>query len=356
MLHRCIFVRMSWTQTLLHWYDENKRDFPWRGDQDPYRVWLSEVIMQQTRVEQGTPYFERFIADFPTLESLAQAHEEEVLKLWQGLGYYSRARNLLAAARWMVEENKGEFPNHFKGLLQLKGVGDYTASAISSICFNEAQAVVDGNVYRFLSRYFGIATPIDHSSAFREFKALAQQLMGSSSPGEFNQALMEFGALQCTPKQPQCQHCPFQADCVAFSQGKVAMFPIKKKKLKQRKRFFNYLIFVTPSGNTFLQQRVHKDIWEKLFEFPLIETEHLLDGEELQQHPTFQPWQSKMLGVPRLLNDSPIKHLLSHQQLMIQFWQISLAEEDTKSLPMTSVDKYPMPIVLADFVRNVVME
>ena len=241
---------MNWTQLLLQWYGEKKRDFPWRKSKDPYRVWLSEIILQQTRVEQGLPYYQKFTKTFPTIHDLAKASEEQVLKLWQGLGYYSRARNMRTTAKWIVEENSANFPTTFKDLLELKGVGDYTASAISSICFDERQAVVDGNVYRFLSRCFGIETPIDSSPALKIFKTKAHQLMGKFPPGEFNQAMMEFGALHCTPKTPNCDTCPFQQSCIAFQQGSVSCFPIKTKKTKITQRFFNYLVVDFPFEKT----------------------------------------------------------------------------------------------------------
>ena len=223
---------MKWSETLLNWYYENKRELPWRKTDDPYHIWLSEIILQQTRVDQGLSYYKKFIQNYPTVFDLAAAKEDEVLKLWQGLGYYSRARNLHASAQWVVDKNKGVFPQTFKQLLLLKGVGDYTASAISSICFDEPQAVVDGNVYRFLSRCFGISTPVDSSTAHKEFKTVATRLMEGFSPGDFNQAVMEFGAVQCTPKKAHCSVCPFSSECRAFQEERVYEFPIKKNAQK----------------------------------------------------------------------------------------------------------------------------
>ncbi len=347
---------MSWTKTLLLWFEDHRRDFPWRKTKDPYSIWLSEIIMQQTRVEQGTPYYLKFIEKYPTVQDLASSKEEEVLKLWQGLGYYSRARNLLASAQWVVSENEGVFPNTHRELLQLKGVGDYTASAISSICFSEAQAVVDGNVYRFLSRCFGMDTPINHSSAPALFKKKAQLLMGKASPGEFNQAMMEFGALHCTPKSPQCSTCPFQAECVAHQQGKVCDFPVKTKRVKIRKRFFNYLILQTPSKRSVMMQRKEKGIWQNLFEFPLIETQNTVEQNELMNHSDFQAWQATQFSQPLLLTPRPIKHVLSHQHLYIQFWEIKSSEEWEEATSFKRLKKHPMPIVLAHFIENFEME
>ncbi|MBT3612637.1 MAG: A/G-specific adenine glycosylase, partial [Flavobacteriales bacterium] len=256
---------MNFSNKLIGWYQDNKRDLPWRNTVNPYHIWLSEIILQQTRVLQGTPCYLAFLKAFPTIEDLANAPEFKVLKMWQGLGYYSRARNLHQTAKYIVSEFNSVFPDNFKDLLTLKGVGDYTASAISSICFKESQAVVDGNVYRLLSRYFGKDTPIDASYALKEFKSLASDLMGNEDPGDFNQALMEFGALQCVPKNPVCSNCTFQNDCIAFNQNLISQLPFKKGKIKVTSKYFNYLVFVTPKKETILTQRTAKGIWQQLY-------------------------------------------------------------------------------------------
>ncbi|MGB1449066.1 MAG: A/G-specific adenine glycosylase [Flavobacteriaceae bacterium] len=341
---------MDWTKTLLDWYEENRRDFPWRKSRNPYYIWLSEIILQQTRVQQGLPYYERFVEHFPTVYDLANAKEEEVLKLWQGLGYYSRARNLHASARWVVEERQGEFPSNFKDLLQLKGVGDYTASAIASICFEEAQAVVDGNVYRFLARFFGIEMPIDSSGAHKFFKAKATTLMKGASPNTFNQAMMEFGALQCTPKLTQCDRCPFIQTCVAFQQGKVSELPIKSKRVKITKRYFNYLVFKTPSGKTLVQKRKAKGIWQNLYEFPLIETTSVITKEALLQDSRFKLWEKHHFISCLPTHKKPVKHILSHQHLFIQFWQINTVNEIDEAIDYKSLKALPVPIVLEHFI------
>lgn len=343
---------MTWTQILMNWYGENKRDFPWRQSRNPYRVWLSEIILQQTRVQQGLPYFNSFIQHFPTVYDLANASEESVLKLWQGLGYYSRARNLHATAKWIVQYNDGIFPTTFKELLTLKGVGDYTASAIASICYEEEQAVVDGNVYRFLSRYFGIETPIDHSSAHAIFKKIANDLMKGTLPGDFNQALMEFGSLQCTPKQTDCNSCPFSKECVAFQQGKVADFPIKKRATKVRERHFNYLVFEDTKHKTILLKREQNGIWKNLYEFPLIETPKKISKKALISHPDYLKYYPKTSRKISAINSSPIKHLLSHQRLWISFWKVNLECELEEALDFTQVKALPVPVVIQDFIEK----
>ena len=218
---------MSFSKIVIRWYSGNNRKLPWRETQNPYFIWLSEIILQQTQVKQGLPYYEAFVKNFPTIYDLAAAEEQTVLKLWQGLGYYSRARNLHFTAQYIVNECNGVFPNTYKTLLKLKGVGDYTASAIASICFGEATAVVDGNVYRVLARYFGIDTPINTTDGIKQFKALAQELIDKKDPATFNQAIMEFGAMQCRPKTPDCLFCPLSTSCIAYNKGRVGELPVK---------------------------------------------------------------------------------------------------------------------------------
>ena len=261
------------SKKLILWYLDHKRDLPWRTTAIPYYIWLSEIILQQTRVEQGLSYYQAFVSVYPTVKKLANASEQEVLKLWQGLGYYSRARNLHTTANYVSNELSGVFPTSYKELIKLKGVGDYTASAIASICFNEATAVVDGNVYRVLARYFGIATPINSSLGIKEFKNLAQQLIDIDNPGNHNQALMEFGARQCKPQKPNCEICIFNDSCIALQQKKVSELPVKLKKTKVKNIYFNYIVLISKNEKTFLQKRIGKGIWQNLYEFPVIETE-----------------------------------------------------------------------------------
>lgn len=273
---------MIFSKILTHWYSNNKRDFPWRQTKDPFRIWLSEIILQQTQVKQGLPYYEAFVSTYSTVFELANANESDVLKLWQGLGYYSRARNLHATAKYIANECDGIFPNNYKDLLKLKGIGDYTASAISSICFNEVSAVVDGNVYRVLSRYFGIETPINSAKGIKEFKQLAQELIDKNKPAEFNQAIMEFGAIQCKPSNPDCSVCPFNSSCVALQKNMIGLLPIKLKANKVKKRYFNFLVFVSTNRKTILEKREGKGIWQNLYQFPLIESDKSLDYKKFR--------------------------------------------------------------------------
>ena len=264
---------MSFSNLLIKWYLQKKRDLPWRNTINPYLIWLSEIMLQQTRVAQGMPYFLSFTTAFPTVFDLAKANEEQVLKLWQGLGYYSRARNLHKTAQFVANELDGIFPDNYKDLLQLKGVGEYTAAAIASFSYNEVIPVVDGNVFRVLSRIFDIETDIAQASAKKEFAALAFELMPKDSPAIFNQAIMEFGALQCVPKSPNCSICVFNESCAALQKKKVDQLPIKSKKLKVRNRYFNYIVASDENENTIIQKRTSKGIWHNLYEFPLLETE-----------------------------------------------------------------------------------
>ena len=268
---------MTFSNLLIQWYLRNKRDLPWRNTTNPYPIWLSEIMLQQTRVAQGMPYFLSFTAAFPTVFDLAKADEEQVLKLWQGLGYYSRARNLHKTAQYVADELSGVFPVTYKELLQLKGIGEYTAAAIASFSYNEVVPVVDGNVFRVLSRYFDVETDIAAASAKKEFAALAFELMPKDNPAIFNQAIMEFGALQCVPKSPNCGICVFNESCAALQKNKVDQLPVKSKKLKVRNRFFNYLVVNDENENTIIQKRTDKGIWHNLYEFPLIETEKVED-------------------------------------------------------------------------------
>jgi len=268
---------MDFANSLTRWYLKNKRDLPWRNTQNPYFIWLSEIMLQQTRVAQGMPYFFAFTNAFPTVFDLANASEEQVLKLWQGLGYYSRARNLHKTAQFVATELDGKFPDTYKELIKLKGVGEYTAAAIASFSFDENVPVVDGNVFRVLSRYFDIETDILSSGAKKEFTALAYELMSKDNPALFNQAIMEFGALQCVPKNPNCEVCPLNNGCLALQKNKVDQLPVKSKKTKVKNRFFNYVVFLDENQNTIIQKRSDKGIWHNLYEFPLIETETEID-------------------------------------------------------------------------------
>jgi A/G-specific adenine glycosylase len=263
-------AKQFFRERLFAWFAQNSRPLPWKGERDPYKIWLSEIILQQTRVEQGLPYYQKFVERYPTVRHLADAPEDEVMKLWEGLGYYSRARNLHHTAKLIAAEPGGNFPATYAGIRALKGVGDYTAAAIASFAFNLPHAVLDGNVFRVLARYFGVETPTDTTLAKKEFAALAQELLDPARPGDYNQALMDFGATHCTPQQPKCPACLLRPHCVAFQQNKVAELPLKSKRLVKKDRFFVYLV-VRHKGDTFVRKRSRKDIWQNLWEFPLLE-------------------------------------------------------------------------------------
>ncbi|WP_424003188.1 A/G-specific adenine glycosylase [Maribacter sp. IgM3_T14_3] len=345
---------MSFSGKILDWYHINKRSLPWRENTDPYKIWLSEIILQQTRVAQGTPYYLRFIETFPTVDDLANANEEQVLKLWQGLGYYSRARNLHSAAKMVVDGHGGKFPDSYKQLLTLKGVGDYTASAISSICFNEPQAVVDGNVYRVLARYYGIDTPINSTEGIKYFKALAEKVMDTDHIRDYNQGIMEFGAIQCSPKKPLCLHCPLSDSCVALQKGLVDQLPVKLKKTKVRNRYFNYLIpiYKDASGNQFtrLNQRIGKGIWQNLWEFPLIESKDALEIDDVTIR--YKEVLDTLPSVEILeYNENAIVHKLSHQHLHTRFWIIYTDNKFEGQISVEKITEFPVPVLIADFIK-----
>lgn len=339
---------MPFDKELINWYLENKRELPWRATKDPYKIWLSEIILQQTRVEQGKPYYFKFLKVFPDVFSLANASEEEVLKLWQGLGYYSRARNLLFTARYIAFELGGEFPSSYKELIKLKGVGDYTAAAISSICYEEAEAAVDGNVYRVLARIYGIDTPTNSSLGMKQFRNLAQDLISKNDPANFNQALIEFGSEQCKPRNPLCGTCPFAAKCIAFNQNRITELPVKLKKLKVKKRHFNYLVYVSEEGKTIMNQRRGKGIWEGLYEFPLVETASEANLQNLMKEIPAE--YARLKEEPVLYNDLPIVHKLTHQHIYTKFWILECDELSKEALPMAEVNKLPVPVLIENFI------
>lgn len=341
---------MSFSKTLINWYSTNKRMLPWRQTTDPYCVWLSEIILQQTQVVQGLPYYMSFLKEFPSIFHLANAPESQVLKLWQGLGYYSRARNLHATAKYIVSELNGEFPNTYPELIKLKGVGDYTASAIASICFNQPTAVVDGNVYRVLSRCFGIDTPINSSNGAKEFKQLAQQLIDKNNPAEFNQAIMEFGAMQCRPQNPDCNVCPFQNNCVALQTNKISELPVKIKAAKAKKKYFNFLVILSADNKTILERRNGKGIWQNLYQFPLIETK---DETEYDAFLPFVQDHHLLKGITfelSLYNKDTIVHKLSHQHLYTKFWIVTVNERLANGIPCSEIHHYAVPIVIGNFI------
>lgn len=342
---------MILSNQLIYWYLQNKRDLPWRKTKDPYKVWLSEIMLQQTRVAQGLPYFLKFVEAFPTVFDLAESKESTVLKLWQGLGYYSRARNLHFTSKYISDELNGVFPKSYKELLKLKGVGDYTASAIASICYDEPVAVVDGNVYRVLSRFFGINTPINSTKGIKEFKTLAETLIDASQPGTYNQAIMDFGALHCKPQNPLCDTCPLSESCVALEKNLVKELPVKEKKLKVKKRYFNYLVIVTEDQETLFNERIGKGIWQGLYEFPLIETKEPVSEKELvedKQFLTLFPNKTIM----SLFNNEDIVHKLSHQHLFTKFWVVKTKKVSQKTIAWNEIKKFPTPILIDKFLNE----
>lgn len=345
---------MSFAEHIKRWYQVHKRDLPWRNTRDPYTVWISEVILQQTRVDQGLPYFYRFTEHFPTVKELAKASQESVLKLWQGLGYYSRARNMHATAKLVVHEYQGIFPRTYPELIKLQGIGPYTAAAIASFCNNEPEAVLDGNVYRLLSRFFGVDIPVNSTAGKKVFSKLAEELVDKINPGLYNQAIMEFGALQCKPGKPDCRSCPLAGACRAYSDSTVEMLPVKIRNKKTTERFFHYLVIKNPEG-LYLNKRTGRDIWKNLYDFPLIETLSRKDTAELI---TSDEWASifknRTFKISRV--SAEVKHVLSHQVIYARFYNVEISE----TLPGTpyfmvaedAIGSYAVPKLIHGYFEN----
>ncbi len=334
------------SSTILSWFRENGRELPWRDTRDPYAIWLSEIILQQTRIAQGWEYWERFMKEFPTVEQLASASEDEVLKLWQGLGYYSRARNLHAAARQIVE--MGRFPDTLKDIRSLKGVGDYTAAAIASFAFDIPAAVVDGNVYRVLSRYFGISTPIDTTQGKKEFAALAQSLLPAPDASAYNQGMMDFGATQCTPQSPRCLLCPLAETCEALRCGRVNELPVKSKALKVKTRYLSF-VYIRHQGYVALHRRPAGDIWQGLWEPFLIESTESVDSGSVAvpimeiRHRLLLTSTDRLLPLAR-----GVRHVLTHRILLADFFLLDTNHrpplpEGYKWIPEKDLDQYAVP-------------
>jgi len=333
-------MKESFTHLIEQWYAKFGRDLPWRQTRNPYYIWLSEIILQQTRVDQGRDYYRRFVEAYPDVHALAQASETEVMRLWQGLGYYSRARNLHAAAK-QIDAMRYDFPSDYKIIRSLQGVGDYTAAAIASFAFDLPYAVLDGNVYRVLSRFFAIETPIDTTSGKKEFSTLAQSLIDVKQPALYNQAIMDFGAMVCKPLSPLCYECPLSASCQALSLHKVNLLPIKTKKMNLRDRYFTYIKLLTRDGKILIHQRNGKDIWQSLYEFPLIESTSPLSVQEVQnQTPE---------GELTLLKQGII-HQLTHQRLHVDIYEMIVNEETDyfpgKWIALTELNQYGLPQLL----------
>ncbi|MFT3740840.1 MAG: A/G-specific adenine glycosylase [Breznakibacter sp.] len=341
------------SKRLVAWYLQNHRNLPWRDTNDPYLIWISEIILQQTQVTTGTAYYLRITQEYPAVGKLAAANLDELLKLWQGLGYYSRARYMHQAAQQIMSQHQGRFPDTYKKIRSLKGIGDYTAAAIASLAFNLPHAAVDGNVYRVIARLFGIDTPIDNNEGKKAFQRLADQLLDPLQPGSHNQAMMELGALVCRPANPLCDQCPLQPFCGARRLGIQSQLPVKSRKTQTRMRHLNYIL-VSYDNLLFIAQRHDNDIWRNLFELPLVESEKELNDAELV-----------MLATGLVSNDDPVevvsinrtKHLLSHQTLLLSFTHLKPASQETSPSKWMAVDpkdlaNYAFPKPIADYLAN----
>ncbi|MDR0582521.1 MAG: A/G-specific adenine glycosylase [Prevotellaceae bacterium] len=347
---------MDFAKELLKWYHAHRRSLPWKRTNDPYKIWLSEIILQQTRVEQGEPYYLRFMERFPTVQDLAAAPLDEVLRLWQGLGYYSRARHLHDTAQQIVAGYGGRFPRSREALLKLKGIGPYTAAAIASFAFNEVAPAIDGNGYRILSRVFGIDEPVDTGAGKKLFAELAEELIPPAHPGDFNQALMDFGSLVCTPARPLCTDCPLSAGCHASAHKSVEKFPVKSKRTAIRTRYFYYL-FIRHKNSVFIRKRTEKDIWQGLYEFPLIETAERVPPEKLMAG---EKWTALFGDVPVKIGrvSEEIKHQLTHQILYATFYTIDIPnispalQTGYLNISIEMLDDYSLPRLVTFFLEK----
>lgn len=342
---------MNFSTKIINWYHQNKRELPWRNTNDAYKIWLSEIILQQTRVSQGLPYFINFINAFPTVNDLANADEQQILKLWQGLGYYSRARNLHFTAKFVVENCNGVFPNSYDELIKLKGIGTYTAAAIASFSFNEPVAVVDGNVFRVLSRVFNVNYDISQNATKKYFIELAQKVLSTTHPDIHNQAIMEFGALQCVPKSPNCEVCIFNDSCEAYKLKIVSELPVKSKKIKVTKRFLNYILVKDASGNYEMNKRTENGIWKNLYEFPCVESENEINETEILKNLK----EKYTITNFHYFDSFDVLHKLSHQHLNIKFYTIEITNILENTFAFSKVKELPVPIVLHNFIEKIVI-
>lgn len=337
---------MKFSGKLIEWYRVNKRNLPWRLTKQPYKIWVSEIILQQTRIEQGEKYYYAFLEKYPNISELAKTNDEELLKVWEGLGYYSRALNMLKASRVVLNNYKGIFPSNYDDLIKLPGIGDYTASAISSICNNEVQPVVDGNVFRFLSRMFKIDLPIDKLKTKTYFKKLGFKLIDVVNPGDFNQAMMDYGSMVCRPKKFQCHKCLFSSNCKAFNSNTVMLYPFKEKHIKIKHRFLNYIFIITNDRKTLIKKRNGNGIWKNLYEFPLIETKKESSVNEIIKELDF-----KYL---KFISEKKIKHKLTHQQLNISFFTFKVSNFDDDLTDIKALSNYPFPRPINKFISELV--
>ena len=339
-------MSVSFSNKLINWYNHNKRDLPWRKTKDPYKIWVSEIILQQTRIEFGIKYYNKFLEKYPDIKKLANCKEMDLMKIWEGLGYYSRAINMLKTAKIVLNSFNGVFPLEYEKLIQLPGVGDYTASAISSICNDELQVVVDGNVLRFLSRMHKIDLPIESIKTKNYFKKLGFKLIQDVKPGDFNQALMDYGSTICKPKKFDCNSCLFSIDCKAYNSNSVENYPVKKKKIKLKDRFLNYVVVVTNDNKTQIKKRDSSGIWKNLYEFPLIETKIETSAKQISKELD--------LNLKDLLSVKKINHRLSHQLLHITFFVYKVDYKLDDLVDINALASYPFPKPINKFISELV--
>jgi A/G-specific adenine glycosylase len=339
------------TNKLMHWYSEFKRPLPWRDSSDPYKIWLSEIILQQTRVEQGLAYYLKFVTNYPEIEQLAKADERDVLKLWEGLGYYSRARNLHKASKYIVDNCNAVFPDNYNALLKLNGVGPYTAAAIASIVFNEPVVAIDGNVLRVASRLFLISAPIDKAKTHSTIRIILNDFIDDSNPGDFNQAMMELGAIICSPKNPKCNICPVKVHCLAFEKQKQNTLPVKSGTVKVKKLFFNYLVPEYESKTLIIKKG--SGIWIGLYQFPLfISDNNLLDRNEIEKI----IYKKGFANIYNLSASPVIKHVLTHRNISVCFWTFNTDSfsgfDKIEIVEKSKLANYPMPQLMVNFIRS----
>lgn len=344
------------SSTLMKWYGKNARNFPWIKEKDPYRIWLSEIILQQTRVEQGLPYYQKFIRQYPSVCDLAHAHEKEVFRLWQGLGYYNRCKNLLATAKKICHQWEGQFPENYDEIIKLPGIGEYTAAALASFAFGLPHAAVDGNAQRVLARYFGIHKPVNSAEGKKYFKALANRVLNKKDPASFNQAMMDFGATVCIPRQPHCQQCPLTSGCKAFKLQKTEELPLKQARRIPKARFIHYFV-ICRAGRIYIQKRTGKDIWPNLHEFIFYEENKLLNKNTWQKTTLFRSLTQKNRILD--LEISPVfKHQLTHQTLYVKFMLIRLQkppvlpDNNYFAITLDQLDQYAFPRVITLYLER----
>lgn len=348
--------KTQFASALLEWHKSIDRKLPWKQDRDPYKIWLSEIIMQQTRVAQGTPYYLKFVDVYPSIIDLANAEESQIMKLWQGLGYYSRARNLHHAAKTVRDEFGGVFPRGYKDILSLKGVGKYTAAAIASFAYGDEYPVVDGNVIRVISRYYGITDGVDLSTTLKDINQRAEKLISGSDPADYNQAIMDFGAMHCSPKSPNCNDCIFSNDCIAKNEGLVPVIPLKVKKIKKKTRYLHYFLLNDNKGKTVLRHRKEKDIWQSLYDFPCLEnsSDKILSNSDIEEH------LRDSLGVEVIKLNYPgmvLKHILTHQTIYGQFYEVEIEGVSKVDSPYIKIDRqhiidYALPVLLTNYLKS----